>query len=54
MSIKAAIHHHVLDFLEKNKQLDLLKIAEKDDLKRVKESLNNKGFSLNIIERDGI
>ena len=51
MSIKAAIHHHVLDFLEKNKQLDLLKIAEKDDLKRVKESLDNKGFSLNIIER---
>ena len=49
--IKASIHHYILDFLEKNKQLDLLKIAEKDGLKRVKESLDNKGFSLNIIER---
>ena len=49
--IEAVIHHNVLDFLEKNKQLDLLKIAEKDGLKGVKECLNNEGFSLNIIER---
>lgn len=50
-SIKTSIHHYVLDFLEKNKQLDLLKIAEKDGLKGVKECLNSEGFSLNIIER---
>ncbi|RLF38266.1 MAG: hypothetical protein DRN00_00010 [Thermoplasmata archaeon] len=49
--IEAVIHHNVLDFLEKNKQLDLLRIAEKDGLKGVKECLNNEGFSLNIIER---
>lgn len=50
-SIKAAIHHYALDFIEKNKQFNLLKIAENEGLKGVRDYLKTNNNLLNFIER---